>query len=53
MEIKIEVFSAFPEWVRNLLIDPIFRRGLEEGLRARREGRVKPWYQVKRDLGLA
>lgn len=29
-----------------------FVDGVKEGLKARREGRVQPWSQVKRELGI-
>lgn len=29
-----------------------FIKGVKEGLKARREGRVQPWSQVKRELGI-
>lgn len=35
--------------VRN---DPVFMAGIREGLKAQAEGRVTPWSEVKKELGI-
>ncbi len=32
--------------------DPEFMAGIREGLRARREGRMRPWSEVEKELGI-
>jgi predicted transcriptional regulator len=48
-ELTPEQQESIREAVRN---DPEFMAGVREGLKARAEGRVTPWSEVKKELDI-
>ena len=49
---KPEHMSKARELVASLRSDPKIMEAIEQGMKARLEGRVKPWSKVKEELGI-